>query len=104
MTTLPLTSTVGWGGIEVEGYTPPPEQPEMQVDMRVATADYFRTLEIPLRKGRFFGPHDTPDAQKVVIVDEKMAQRFWPHDDPIGKRVRRVRTVRGKSWPGWSAR
>jgi predicted permease len=88
VTTVPLTSTVGWGGIQVEGYIPPPEQPELQVDMRVATADYFRTMEIPLRKGRFFSAQDTPDTQKIVIVDEKMAQRFWPREDPIGKRVR----------------
>src|SRR4051812_18327514 len=45
VTALPLTSTVGWGGVEVEGYTPPANEPELQVDMREATADYFRTLE-----------------------------------------------------------
>jgi predicted permease len=50
---LPLTGEVGWGGISVEGYTPPPGQ-ELQVDIRAASTDYFRTMEIPLRKGRFF--------------------------------------------------
>ena len=64
-----------------------PGQPEVQVDMRVATADYFRTMEIPLRQGRFFSEHDAPDSQLVVIVDEKMAQRFWPNEDPVGKRL-----------------
>jgi len=88
VTALPLTSTVGWGGVEVEGYTPPANEPELQVDMREATADYFRTLEIPLRSGRFFDAHDESDAQRVVIVDEKMAQRFWPREDAVGKRVR----------------
>lgn len=84
---LPFTSSVGWGSLIVEGYTPPPNQ-ELQVDLRAATPDYFRAMEIPLQKGRFFSEHDTSDALQVVLVDEKMANRFWPHDDPIGKRVR----------------
>jgi predicted permease len=83
---LPLTGSVGWGGINVEGYTPPPGQ-ELQVDMRTASADYFRAMQIPLRKGRFFSEHDTPDMPQAAIIDEKFAQRFWPNDDPIGKHL-----------------
>jgi predicted permease len=83
---LPLTGEVGWGQINVEGYTPPPGQ-ELQADVRVASADYFRTMEIPLRKGRFFTEDDTADKPQVVIIDEKFAQRFWPDSDPIGKHV-----------------
>jgi predicted permease len=83
---LPLTGTIGWGGIHVEGYTPPPGQ-ELQVDFRIASTDYFRTMDIPLRKGRFFSEHDTGDSLPVAIVDEKFAQRFWPHDNPIGKHL-----------------
>jgi len=83
---LPLSGSVGWGGIKVEGYTPPPGQ-ELQVDLRIASTDYFRTMEIPLRKGRFFSEHDTADMPQVVIIDEKFAQRFWPDSDPIGKHL-----------------
>jgi predicted permease len=83
---LPLSGSVGWGGINVEGYTPPPGQ-ELQVDLRIASTDYFRTMEIPLRKGRFFSEHDTADMPQVVIIDEKFAQRFWPESDPIGKHL-----------------
>jgi len=83
---LPLTGSVGWGGINVQGYTPPPGQ-ELQVDMRIASSDYFRAMKIPLRKGRFFAEHDTPNSMDVVIIDEKFAQRFWPDGDPIGKHV-----------------
>jgi len=83
---LPLTGAVGWGGISVEGYTPPPGQ-ELQVDLRTASADYFRTMEIPLIKGRFFSEHDTAEMPTVVVIDEKFAQRFWPNDDPIGKHL-----------------
>jgi len=83
---LPLSGEVGWGGIDVEGYTPPPGQ-ELQVDLRVASTDYFRTMEIPLRKGRFFNEDDTADKPQTVIIDEKFAQRFWPGGDAIGKRL-----------------
>ncbi|MBA0089066.1 MAG: ABC transporter permease [Acidobacteria bacterium Pan2503] len=83
---LPLSGEVGWGGIDVEGYTPPPGQ-ELQVDLRVASTDYFRTMEIPLRKGRFFNEDDTADKPQVVIIDEKFAERFWPGGDAIGKHV-----------------
>lgn len=83
---LPLTGSVGWGRINVEGYTPPPGQ-ELQVDLRTASADYFRAMEIPLVKGRFFSEHDNADAPRVVIIDRKFAERFWPDTDPIGKHL-----------------
>jgi predicted permease len=86
VTPLPLTGGVGWGGINVEGYTPPPGQ-ELQVDQRVAGTDYFRAMKIPLLKGRYFDPHDTSDGQPVAIIDQQFAQRFWPHDNPIGKHL-----------------
>src|SRR5438445_4465203 len=44
---LPLAGAVGWGGISVEGYAPPPGQ-ELQADIRIASIDYFRAVDIPL--------------------------------------------------------
>jgi predicted permease len=83
---LPLTGSVGWGGINVEGYAPPPGQ-ELQADIRIASTDYFRTMEIPLRTGRFFSEDDKTEKQQVAIIDEKFAQRFWPNGDVIGKHL-----------------
>ncbi len=86
VTALPFTSSVGWGSINVEGWTPQPGQ-ELQVDQRNATLDYFRTMNIPLKQGRFFDDSDLPaNAAQVAIVDQKFADRFWP-EGAIGKQV-----------------
>ena len=84
---LPFTSSVGWGSINVEGWTPEPGQ-ELQVDQRGATIDYFKTMQIPLVKGRTFADADMPmKAEPVAIIDEKFAKRFWPSGDALGKQV-----------------
>ena len=87
VTSLPFTSSVGWGSINVEGWTPLPGQ-ELQVDQRATTPDYFRTMQIPLREGRYFSSFDgLPNAERVAIIDEKFAQRFWPGQSAIGKHL-----------------
>jgi predicted permease len=88
VSTLPLTASVSWGGMQVEGYVPPANQPELQVDQRDANTEYFQTMEIPLRTGRLFASTDTEKSQPVVLIDEKMANRFWPKGDAAGKRIR----------------
>ena len=87
VSSLPFTSSVGWGNIAVEGFTPQPGQ-ELQVDLRSATPDYFRAMEIPLRRGRGLTAHDAMQgAQRVALIDEKFAQRFWPNQDAVGKHI-----------------
>jgi predicted permease len=88
VSSLPLTPSAGWGGMIVEGYVAPANQPELQVDKRAVTPDYFRTMQIPLISGRSFFASDTYKSQPVVLVDQKMAERFWPYGDAVGKRVR----------------
>jgi predicted permease len=83
---LPLTGTVGWGKINVEGYNPRPGE-EFQTDFRGASPRYFEAMGIPLLKGRFFSDRDTGDSPQVAIIDERFAARFWPNGDPIGKHL-----------------
>jgi putative ABC transport system permease protein len=52
------------------------------------TDDYFRAMGIPLSRGRFFTNHDVASAPAVVIIDDKFAQRFWPNEDALGRRIR----------------
>jgi predicted permease len=78
---------VGWGSINVEGWIPQPGQ-ELQVDQRAVTPDYFKTMEVPLKQGRVFSSFDAlPNAERVVIIDEKFAQRFWPGQSALGKKL-----------------
>jgi predicted permease len=49
--------------------------------------EYFRVIGVPLIEGRFFDSHDTADAPGVVLVNEALARREWPTDDPIGRRI-----------------
>ena len=98
VTSLPFTSSVGWGSINVEGWTPQPGQ-ELQVDQRSASPDYFRAMGVPLLQGRAFTEADMRTAaEQVAIIDEKFAQRFWPAGDAVGHHVwfdpaRKIRIV-----------
>ena len=83
---LPMTGGVGWGSINVEGFTPAPGQ-ELQVDLRIASADYFASMKIPLVAGRFFGERDNDDGPHVMVVDERFAKRFWPNGGAVGKHL-----------------
>jgi predicted permease len=61
------------------------EAPE--VDFRRASSGYFATLGIPLLKGRFLNDQDGLDNPPVTVINEAAARRFWPTEDPIGKRI-----------------
>jgi predicted permease len=72
----------------VDGYVPPKGAPmNLAIPFTIA-GDYFRAMGIPLVRGRFFTNDDRPGSQPVVIVSQKFAQKYWPNQDPIGKRVR----------------
>jgi len=51
------------------------------------TPDYFEAMGTSLMRGRFFDEHDNESSPPAVIVDERLAQKFWPDADPIGKRM-----------------
>jgi putative ABC transport system permease protein len=57
------------------------------VEYRVASPSYFSTMGIPLRKGRYFDERDDLRSKQVLVINEAAARKFWPHEDPIGKRV-----------------
>jgi predicted permease len=61
--------------------------------------DFFQAMGVPLLKGRFFSERDGPDSPLVAIIDESMARRYWPHEDPIGARIKgQDRRGRNDEW------
>jgi putative ABC transport system permease protein len=86
-TRLPLGSTNVTTMLDVEGRgTPRAEQPE--VEMRRAVFDYFGAMGIPLVRGRTFSREDAVGMPTVAVVNEALAARVFPGEDPLGKRVR----------------
>ena len=75
-------------GIEREFHPLPPDATPPQVSFRFATPDYFSTFGQPLVTGRAFTAADGLDAPLVAIVNQSAAKKFWPNEDPIGKRIR----------------
>ncbi|MCM3872703.1 MAG: ABC transporter permease [Pyrinomonadaceae bacterium] len=67
---------------------PPSPGTEPQVMFTTATPNYFETMGIPLFKGRIFGPQDQLNTPTVLIINQTMARRFWPDQDPIGKQIK----------------
>jgi putative ABC transport system permease protein len=58
------------------------------IGVNVVTPGYFRVMGIAVVRGRTFGPADLRETTPVAVVNETMARRFWPDDDPLGKRIR----------------
>jgi putative ABC transport system permease protein len=72
---------------KVEGRGAAPGEPEQRADSRTASPDYFRTLGIPLIRGRIFTNGDESNTQPVVLINKSMARHYWPGEEPIGKRI-----------------
>src|SRR5262249_46054854 len=60
---------------------------DLQADWRMVSPDYFRTMGIPLLRGRTFTDADRRSGQRVIILSQDMARRFWPNDDPVGRSI-----------------
>jgi putative ABC transport system permease protein len=82
----PFVFTEQWP-ITVENVTDAGMQTQ-SIDTRTVSADYFTTMQIPLLGGQFFSSEDGPQSPPVVIVNQAMANRYWPNQDPLGKRIK----------------
>ncbi len=71
------------------GFISLPGDPRSEVGARyrLVSDDYFSTLKVQLMEGRFFGPEDTAGSQRVVIINQAMADRYWPNEEALGKSV-----------------
>ncbi len=74
--------------LEIEGQPPSDTSRKPQAGYNLVTPEYLQTLKPHLVKGRFFGDADDRRSRPVAVVNEYMANRFWPNQDPIGRRFR----------------
>jgi len=84
--TVPLGMPSPGSAIYVEGHPLAPGQAVPGVSFNSIDSGYFETLRVPLLEGRTFRDSDNETAPPVAIVDQTMAKKFWPNQDPIGKR------------------
>ena len=108
-TQTPLSPGDNWTPFAIEGRPDPPQGMQQQAATRAVSDDYFSTMQIPLRKGRFFNSGDArvalplirwfeqqpfperfnePQAAPTVIINETMARLYWPNEDPVGRRLK----------------
>lgn len=85
---LPLSGSDASLNFQIEGQPPlsPADQPRAK--FRAADGEYFSALGMPLLRGRFFDASDDQHSPRVVIINQMAAWRYWPNEDPVGKRIK----------------
>ncbi|HVH55783.1 MAG TPA: ABC transporter permease [Vicinamibacterales bacterium] len=84
---LPLGSTIGDWGLQIEGFVPPPGT-NAKGDWQIATPGYLEAIGERIIRGRGIAPEDRTDSQPVALINEDMARKYWPGQDPLGRRIR----------------
>ncbi|MCI0407809.1 MAG: ABC transporter permease, partial [Acidobacteria bacterium] len=87
VSTVPLGDSDLIYSLVVEGRTVPKGQ-EPSANWYSVSPDYFQTLRIPLVRGRVFTEHDDSTAKRVAVINESLARRIFPGEDPIGRQIR----------------
>ncbi|HEX6772645.1 MAG TPA: ABC transporter permease [Acidobacteriaceae bacterium] len=94
---IPWTGYDDNAGFTIEGKQPPPHE-DFHGRYHMATPGYFQALGIPLLRGRFFTDADNMNGPLVMIVNHAMAQRYWPGEDALGKRITFDDNPKEKDW------
>jgi putative ABC transport system permease protein len=90
---VPLTQSEDSLGFSIEGVPDPPDR-KLSVRFNIVGPSYFTTLGIPLTQGRDFADTDADGTPMVIVVNQAMVRRFWPNQNPIGRRI----TTDNKTW------
>ncbi|MCZ6836167.1 MAG: ABC transporter permease [Planctomycetota bacterium] len=86
VSTLPLAGSNSWSNVTIEGHDNPDPDREIHFGRMVVTPEYFKTMRIPMLAGREFTWQDNAQNQLVVIVNRRIAETYWPDEEPLGKR------------------
>jgi predicted permease len=84
---LPLSGYSMMGRFTIEGQPKPEPGKGKPMPIGIVTSDYFHAMQIPLVQGRLFDSRDVEKMPEVAIVNESMARKFWPGENPIGKKI-----------------
>jgi putative ABC transport system permease protein len=84
---MPMGGSGGTTTFLIEGRPAPPQGQYPEANARTSSPGYFQTMGIPIIKGRDFSEHDTVNTPLAVVINETMARKYWPGEDPIGKRL-----------------
>jgi putative ABC transport system permease protein len=84
---IPLDNSGSHQPIQIEGQPEVAMADQPEVDVRLISAGYMQSMHIPLLRGRDFGDEDVSDRPASILISESMARRFWPGENPIGKRL-----------------
>jgi predicted permease len=96
---LPFSGTELNSGVTIEGRPPVANANERpRAFFRDISPNYFQAMGIPVRQGRPFADSDNKDAPAVVIINEAAARRFYPNEDPLGKRFKQGRAESKNPW------
>ena len=92
--------------IFAEGYVMKPGESLISPAQTVVSDGYFEAMQTTLVKGRFFTAGDTAESPNVAIIDERLAAKFWPGQDPIGRRLyspdsRQIEVPLSRCAPRW---
>jgi predicted permease len=84
--TVPMGEVELGGHIEIEGHPVSSGQPHNSASDNFVSAEYFDVMRIPLLRGRGIAESDKQNSQPIAVINETMAQKYWPKEDPIGRR------------------
>jgi predicted permease len=87
-TALPFSNQDGANSFNIEGRVTGPNDPGPHSQLSFATPDYLKTMQIPLLTGRWISTEDRSNTQSVVVIDQKLAKKYWPGQNPIGQHLR----------------
>ena len=93
----PLGQEISAMAVEVQDHPKPPGAPAYVLWNTAVTSGYFHALGIPMHSGRTFSDADRDGTSPVVIISESTAQRFWPHESAIGKRISAMSEARWRT-------
>ena len=82
----PLSFSIHTEYLQLQGYVPQPHE-SMEISRAIVGPNYFHTMKTSLISGRDFTDQDAPESQRVAIVNQALADRYWPGEDAIGKQA-----------------